>query len=626
MRFFILFIFFFSVGLNAREDSLSSRRLSPYDRWFVEHDPLLRRPIDTTIFNIEEYNHCQRDGIEFVHLGNLGSPAYSLVFQRPLVKGFQEGMQAFDVYRFKRDSVRYYHVKRPYTQIMYVIGLGNEQRFNGRFAHRYKDIIYYGVEYDRLYSKGAYPNQLSNHNGFSLYGLFHSRDKHWDVQTNLLFNDFKMGENGGTTSDIFRSDSVPISSSLSSVNSTSGRNYHNEITYILKGNYNFLESPKKETDSLVSSTPSPVFRLGYEFMLKRKTYRYSDINPDSLFYRDFLSVDADSASYFLQTLSIENRVSFEFTGKRVKNDVQKKPLNLVTGISVGANWVRWNDIRGANTFVNSDIQAFVRSNPDAGKRFTYHIDACWFISGFNQHDASLIVKGSYSLPKLGLISGLIRYSQEENSLIYQRFSNPGITWTRSPEKMRTTEGRLAWEMTKWGLQISASYFLLQNTPYFSAADRPEYDPSLIHVGVAHLSHRLAVKGFHLDNDVFFQYASSSTPIRFPWMVSRHSVYYETRLFKKALWLSTGFDLRYQTSFRANAYFPLTGQFYLQDQRIFSYYPVLDFFLNFKIRTVRIFMKVDNISGLFGPRGYYNASLYPSRNLSFRVGIIWRFFE
>jgi hypothetical protein len=71
---------------------------------------------------------------------------------------------------------------------------------------------------------------------------------------------------------------------------------------------------------------------------------------------------------------------------------------------------------------------------------------------------------------------------------------------------------------------------------------------------------------------------------------------------------------------------LLGVFYPVNVAARRTFPVLDFFLNFKIKTVRVMLKVDNISSMFGTKGYYMSYLYPAQNLSFRVGITWRFFE
>jgi len=40
----------------------------------------------------------------------------------------------------------------------------------------------------------------------------------------------------------------------------------------------------------------------------------------------------------------------------------------------------------------------------------------------------------------------------------------------------------------------------------------------------------------------------------------------------------------------------------------------------------VFLKVDNISGSFGPKGYQSLYAYPAPDISFKVGVKWRFFE
>ena len=109
------------------------------------------------------------------------------------------------------------------------------------------------------------------------------------------------------------------------------------------------------------------------------------------------------------------------------------------------------------------------------------------------------------------------------------------------------------------------------------------------------------------------------------LVTKHSIYYENRLFKKMLWFATGFDLRYRYQNNGPYYEPMMGAFYPTGINN-KFYPVLDWFLNAKIKTVRIFLKVTNISSNIGGKGYYQMYGYPATDLSFQFGLKWRFFE
>ncbi len=88
----------------------------------------------------------------------------------------------------------------------------------------------------------------------------------------------------------------------------------------------------------------------------------------------------------------------------------------------------------------------------------------------------------------------------------------------------------------------------------------------------------------------------------------------------------GVDLRYNSNFIANAWQPLTGQFYIQNEQNMHYTPVLDVFLSFKVKTLRVFAKANYINEGLGKKNYYTALGYPDRGRTFAGGLIWRFFE
>jgi hypothetical protein len=180
---------------------------------------------------------------------------------------------------------------------------------------------------------------------------------------------------------------------------------------------------------------------------------------------------------------------------------------------------------------------------------------------------------------------------------------------------------------KIGIRVSAYNYVLKNYFYFSGPATPNYESNAINMLVVSFSNRFGIKGFHFDNDVWFQKSAGSDVIRLPLVTTKHSVYYERFVFKKALLFAIGVDLRYYTPFRGNGYNPLTGQFYLQNEWTLKYYPVLDVFLNVKIKTVRVFLMGTNLSSFFGKqKGYYTSPLYPAADASFKFGAAWRFFE
>jgi hypothetical protein len=115
-------------------------------------------------------------------------------------------------------------------------------------------------------------------------------------------------------------------------------------------------------------------------------------------------------------------------------------------------------------------------------------------------------------------------------------------------------------------------------------------------------------------------------IRLPDFVLQHALYYEKDVFKKAMRLQVGLQFRYITGIYSDAYMPATSQFFLQNNRKVGDYPYVDFFINARIKMVRIFLKVDHLNAGLSGTGYSNTPGYPWNGRAFKLGVSWRFYD
>jgi hypothetical protein len=164
-------------------------------------------------------------------------------------------------------------------------------------------------------------------------------------------------------------------------------------------------------------------------------------------------------------------------------------------------------------------------------------------------------------------------------------------------------------------------------PVYPGFGNPYITSKEENVFIAHAGNRNSVAGVHFDNDVWLTLPANNGYIKllYPMLVTKSSIYYENRLFKKVMWFALGVDVRYRLQNNAPYYAPLLGAFYPTYTNLKSF-PVVDLFLNLKIKTVRVFLKVDNLSSLLGGKGYYSAYQYPAADFSFHAGVKWRFYE
>jgi len=125
----------------------------------------------------------------------------------------------------------------------------------------------------------------------------------------------------------------------------------------------------------------------------------------------------------------------------------------------------------------------------------------------------------------------------------------------------------------------------------------------------------------------YQHVSQTNNVmNLPQFVTRNTLYYQKEVFKKAMFLQTGVTFHYFTEYFMDAYNPLLGEFYIQDREKLGGYPLLDFFIDAKVRNARIFFKLEHFNSFFSDSNYYSAPNYPYRDFVIRFGLVWNFFS
>ena len=55
------------------------------------------------------------------------------------------------------------------------------------------------------------------------------------------------------------------------------------------------------------------------------------------------------------------------------------------------------------------------------------------------------------------------------------------------------------------------------------------------------------------------------------------------------------------------------------------FPLIDVFVNMKVRQTRIFVKAEHINSGFTGNDFFSAPGYPYRDFNVRFGLVWNFF-
>ena len=112
----------------------------------------------------------------------------------------------------------------------------------------------------------------------------------------------------------------------------------------------------------------------------------------------------------------------------------------------------------------------------------------------------------------------------------------------------------------------------------------------------------------------------------PEWITRNTLAFSSQIFKKALFLQTGFHFQFFTGFYADAIHSVLGEYVTQNNKLIGEYPRVDFFANAKISQTRVFFKVEHLNNSISGYRYYVAPFFPYRDLSIRFGVVWNFFQ
>jgi hypothetical protein len=132
--------------------------------------------------------------------------------------------------------------------------------------------------------------------------------------------------------------------------------------------------------------------------------------------------------------------------------------------------------------------------------------------------------------------------------------------------------------------------------------------------------------WYIYGDASLNQSGNEDVYRLPKAYVYAALYHERRIFKNAMKVSLGTGCHYFSSYKANGFMPATSQLYIQNEVSVGGYPYIDFFINFRIKTVNFFIKLENLNQGISPSENFYLPHQPSPGRTLKVGIFWTFME
>ncbi len=596
--------------------------------------------------NVLNQNRVLVQPYDYLYLGNLGSAARPILFSPHMYAGFDAGFHAYDLYQFRVAGTRLFQTTKPFSELTYIIGPNLEQSIGILFTQNFKPTYNVTFDYRYVSSPGSLKNLKNTNRSLRLAIPFTSKARRYSGTAIFISNRTSAGESGGIVSaDLLkdpRNDNrylIPTKlggdpqysyNPFGGGSSITGALYTN-TQFFFRHQYDFGQTDSLQTDTLNPKSDStvirvfyPRFRIQHNLTIGSSSYRFSD------------NVSLDSIAKYYKYNAITAPLTFMDSWSEIKNefalilfpvkDNQNQFLKLGAAHQLLTGTLDNTHLRLNNIYLLGEYR-----NRTRNRKWDINASGQLYATGAYIGDYMANISAqAYLGKKIGYAEVGFQNSNHTPGFVFDsRSSFPLQPANTNFKKENVTHIYGIIEEQQFGVKLAAHYYLLANYAYFNSYFNAVQESTIINV--LHLSaekkFRLS-KRWSLYSEINFQ-QPTSVAIHLPAFFTSQRLAYEGNFFKN-LDLATGVELRYFTPFKADDYSPLTGQFFWQDATTISNRPDIAAFLNMRIKSFKLFIRVENLNTISFSNGFgftknnFAAPLYPTPGQFVRFGVRWAF--
>lgn len=586
------------------------------------------------------------NGHFYLGQGTIGHPHLS-VFPN-VVDGLDFELQYHgkDGYLKTPENIRFYQTMTPYTVLSYNNTLKKD--YLVRVAHTQNIIPGWNVSFDYrlICPEGNLSGSGAKNHYLDATTNYFSRDSRLQVRAGFIWQSMTTDENGGLSDDsLFTTSSSSNLSGLPvKLYNSASKNLHHDA--FLHATYNFVQQVVKyrERDSLVvrhDTINADSIRFLVDTLVVTDTFQ---VGKARVVNAGVLGVELDysrwkRAAYltdYCDSILWGNASATLFWTNDAYPDYRwHNPLK----ITLGATTRRLNAIVPKDTASAPDtLLSSVAVNP-----FAKIALRLWKVTlrGEAELDNTLLgLNSAIKEPDFHSRAALtIPFDSSENSTlelsaaIHQKM--PEVRMLHASNYMvkaiqsRCFEARLLHQCDSGFFRLidlgAKTTHMSHNLWYDSTLAVVEGSGDLW-LYQARLTLQMQWHWLHLDMQQILQHSTDKEQMDVPLLASKNSVYADFSLFHNALRMQIGVDIRYFSSFAADAYDPATGLFYMQNTEIGDYIWA-DAFINLQIKRASIYLKAGHINALWESHPqYFLLPHYPGNRFGLFWGMTWNFFD
>ena len=624
-------------GRDIKDSTLTSTEITIKNYKIISHQRDTTY-LDTTLTIQKEYkyNYLRKDDFELLPFANVGQPYNKLGVNLKAVQFYPAlGANALNYNYAEIRDIDYYNVATPMSDLFFKTTFEEGQLLDAMLTFNTSPRLNFSLGFKGFRSLGKYISDQAESGNFRTTTNYITKDGRYRIRAHIAAQDIDIQSNGGLTNkeEEFESgsedfvDREKVSVRFNDAdNRVLGKRYYFDHFYkLIKRNQ---DSSRVERTSL---------GVGHVFNYETKYYTFVQSQESTYFGDRFVADISDRA----QLKAMYNEVNAEFyntTLGRLQGNVSLYNYNYFFNsvlISADGSTIP-SRLKGEEIAIGATYEKKIKGFELEGE-FKYNLSG--------QLGGSLLnALAGYQLNdmhKLSVSAHASARMPDFNYLLYQSdYSN--YNWSNASifEKEQVFGIGLHLDSKPYG-DLTIDYTTVNNYSYFASdPDFPvteDIENSIIkpfqegdvlgHTKIKY-NKEFRMGSFALNNTVMYQNVSQTNNVlNVPELVTRNTIYFSSDVFKKAMYVQTGITFKYFTPYTVDAYNPLIGEFYIQNEETIGGYPLFDFFINAKIQQTRVYLKAEHFnSGFTETRDYYSAPNYPYRDFVIRFGLVWNFFS
>lgn len=619
-------------SLIRTEEELAKEKakIAPHNWYKIYNQQKDTTYVDTslTIKSEYKYNYLRKDIFGLLPFANEGQ-TYA-VLDRGLVQPDPYPEFGFSGKHFNYidvEDVNYYHVPTALSELYFKTVMEQGQNVDAFAAVNTSEQFNFSIGYKGLRSLGKYINQLSSAGNFRMTASYFTKNKRYTVNAHYTGQDLLNGENGGITTigDFEGEDAAFRNRARLQVYFTDAKSLFKGKRYFI--DHRFRVNAKDAANNLYISHQFNYETKLFDFNQVTLTTTIGEGTPFQRFGSSYVSSNlidiAKHRRMFNRAGAIyENNVlgQFQFFVEDFSYTLRyDKVLILDSGVVPNLLRQHINAIGGQYDYRKKNWKGtFLFSKAISEQTFS-NLEARLHYRLNDRNDFTFRYQNVSKLPNANYLlhqSSYVNYNWKND------FNN---------EKTNTLKVEANTQWVTASLQLAT----INDHLFFSDDDPSEqvqlvspkqYGKTIGYLGIK-VGREFRWRKWALDNTLLYQNVTQEDDVlNVPQLVTRNTLYYSDRLFKKAMQIQTGVIFNYFTSHYINDYNPLLAEAFVQNEKKAGDFPMLDFFVNARIRQCRIFLKAEHFNSGFTGNDFYTAPNYPYRDFMIRFGLVWTFFQ